>query len=298
MSNYVSLSLETHLFFARIMKEHSLFLEAGFPCVNQAWIRKSDWFKQQFERLLREVVQLSDGRVCDKVLSSGEIVTKFTIPAERQTEQLSGISIDSRISMRQHNLNSGSCEDNNRQLTMAVNRINKTALELVNGLINFKEKILEEVSKGKLFNANYPLLIEHTLREAKMYRDTVHELLENRKLSYKCLRETEEFWNRIMMEHASFIRGLLDPTETELIEAAELFACEYKELLEQAKEQDCSAENMMEETLETTIQYRDFKAAGAEGILNCKVASVILPLLADHVLREAHHYIRLLKMVD
>ncbi|MEI3218941.1 MAG: DUF2935 domain-containing protein [Lachnoclostridium sp.] len=31
MDNYVTLSLETHLFFCRIMKEHSLFLMAGFP---------------------------------------------------------------------------------------------------------------------------------------------------------------------------------------------------------------------------------------------------------------------------
>ncbi|MGM9599915.1 MAG: DUF2935 domain-containing protein [Faecousia sp.] len=40
---------------------------------------------------------------------------------------------------------------------------------------------------------------------------------------------------------------------------------------------------------------RDFKAAGAKGIQECKIRSVILPLLADHVLREANHYIRLLK---
>lgn len=82
MSDYIKLSLETHLFFARIMKEHALFLEAGFPCVNQTWIRRADWFKQQFENLLRDVVQISDGRVSRELLSSGEIVTEFTIPAE------------------------------------------------------------------------------------------------------------------------------------------------------------------------------------------------------------------------
>lgn len=31
MENYVRASLETHLFFGRIMKEHALFLQAGFP---------------------------------------------------------------------------------------------------------------------------------------------------------------------------------------------------------------------------------------------------------------------------
>ena len=38
-----------------------------------------------------------------------------------------------------------------------------------------------------------------------------------------------------------------------------------------------------------------FKAAGTKGIQSCEIRSVILPLLADHVLREANHYIRLLK---
>lgn len=44
-----------------------------------------------------------------------------------------------------------------------------------------------------------------------------------------------------------------------------------------------------------TIRFRDFKAAGTKGIEECKIRSLILPLLADHVLREANHYIRLLQ---
>ena len=43
--NYITLSLETHLFFARIMKEHALFLAAGFPCKNKDWIQKADYFR-------------------------------------------------------------------------------------------------------------------------------------------------------------------------------------------------------------------------------------------------------------
>lgn len=51
-------------------------------------------------------------------------------------------------------------------------------------------------------------------------------------------------------------------------------------------------------SLEETLKYREFKTAGAEGILDNKIASIILPLLADHVLREANHYIRLLECGD
>ena len=43
------------------------------------------------------------------------------------------------------------------------------------------------------------------------------------------------------------------------------------------------------------MRFKDFKQAGTEGIAACKIRSIILPLLADHVLREANHYIRLLR---
>ena len=52
---------------------------------------------------------------------------------------------------------------------------------------------------------------------------------------------------------------------------------------------------MTEEALEETRRFGKFKAAGAEGILKCDISSIIIPLLADHVLREANHYIRLLE---
>ena len=295
MSNYVLLSLETHLFFARIMKEHALFLEAGFPGIEQDWIRRAEWLKQQFENLLCEVVQISDGRVSWEILNSGEIVTEFTIPAEGRTQQLSGIGIDSRISAKEHRLRPMCCGTDNQNVVLTVERINRKALELLDDLICFKENILKEVGECKLFNANYPLLVEHILREAKMYRMLVRELLQNNELSKQSLCEIEEFWNRIMMEHALFIRGLLDPTEGELIETADRFAMEYQELLEQARRQDNRATSGWSGSLEETLKYRDFKAAGAQGILDCKIASIILPLLADHVLREANHYIRLLE---
>ena len=115
------------------------------------------------------------------------------------------------------------------------------------------------------------------------------------KLSYNNLKKTEDFWNQIMMEHALFIRGLLDPSEDALIKTADQFAGEYKELLEKARKQDCKALEMTEEALEETRRFGKFKAAGTEGILKCDISSIIIPLLADHVLREANHYIRLLE---
>ena len=108
----------------------------------------------------------------------------------------------------------------------------------------------------------------------------------------------ELFWNRIMLEHALFIRGLLDPTEGELINTANNFAAEYNELIRKTLEaNDTVLASITDETLSDTKRYRDFKAAGTKGIAECQIRSIILPLLADHVLREANHYIRLLEEV-
>ena len=175
-----------------------------------------------------------------------------------------------------------------------VRQINERALELLDGLIEFKESILNEVGSCRLFTANYPLLIKHILREANLYRATVRSIMSNRNISYNNLRETEEFWNRIMMEHALFIRGLLDPCEEDLIKVADSFANDYRELLDTAKMRNFRADELTRKSLAKTMEYRDFKAAETDGILHCKIDSIMLPLLADHVLREANHYIRLL----
>ncbi|MGE5495878.1 MAG: DUF2935 domain-containing protein [Burkholderiales bacterium] len=48
-------------------------------------------------------------------------------------------------------------------------------------------------------------------------------------------------------------------------------------------------------TIPAVQNIMGFKAQGADGILSCKIRSIILPLLADRVLREANYYLRILK---
>lgn len=296
MENYVRTSLETHLFFGRIMKEHALFLLAGFPAGEIEYREKSDWFRQQFEETLAYVVCLADGRAGQEALCSGEVVTEFTEMAEQQTENLTGIPIDIGITQAEKRLQPGCPCAAGREMVQQVQMINQRVLWLLNGLIALKENILQNVAACNLYTANYPLLLEHIIREAKLYRQIVTELEQKGCISSNDLKAAEVFWNQIMMEHAQFIRGLLDPTEQELLVAADAFAGDFRLLLERAKRQDCrTMGELTRKTLETTEKYRDFKAAGAEGITNCQIRSVILPLLADHVLREANHYLRILE---
>lgn len=242
MKNYVVTSLETHLFFARIMKEHSLFLLASFPAKESDYKRRADWYREQFERALAVVVRLADGNVNEDVLDSGEVVTEFTEKAEHKTMKLTGIAIDSQITRAEKRLQAGQMERVNSEMIRRVKNLNQRILRLLDGLISLKEQILREVLSCNLYTTNYPLLIEHILREAKLYRQTIMDI-ENGCMKTECSRSVEMFWNQIMMEHAEFIRGLLDPTECELIHTADDFARDYCELLQMARTQDCRVQD-------------------------------------------------------
>lgn len=143
MNDYVTLSLESHLFFARIMKEHSLFLEAGFPCCEKDFIEEAGRFRRKFEELLKDAVKIADGRIQESVLNSGELVTEFTFPAEKRTMSLSGIPIDTRITEETRQLSRGCPQNTDRPLYQPVRRINERAYRLLGELIRFKERIVQ-----------------------------------------------------------------------------------------------------------------------------------------------------------
>lgn len=292
-NRYAAYSLELHLFFARIMKEHSLFLAAGFTPANTAFTKAALHYKEEFEALLSRAVTLSSGAVSGEVLSSGEVITPFTAAAEQQTERFTGISINKDITAREKLLRPAGCNSANPRLSRQVQQLNQTALRLLNGLIDLKERILSNVLSCRMFTMNYPLLLEHIIREAKLYREYVCRLETEGDLDPQTMGRLEQFWNQIMMEHALFIRGLLDPSENELIETADSFAKDFNTLLARAREVHDKT-LVQKESLAQTQKLRDFKEAGVKGIEACGIRSIILPLLADHVLREANHYIRLL----
>ncbi|RDC49854.1 DUF2935 domain-containing protein, partial [Acinetobacter sp. RIT592] len=286
---YVILSLEVHLFFARIMKEHSLFLEAGFTPKNSDLANSAEHYKKEFEKLLSYAISASNGIIRPEVLKSGEIITDYTLGTEQKTQNLTGIEINQNITMLESRLRSGNNPQVSTKLINYVSELNANAKKIIKGLINFKQTVLDGVLSCNLFTTNYPLLIEHIIHEAKLYLSLIEDLDNRVDIDSKDAKETELFWDQIMMEHALFIRGLLDPSENKLIETADEFANDFNKLIEEAKEMtDVTIKSTIDETLNQTIDLKNFKQAGTEGIASCKIKSIILPLLGDHVLREAN----------
>lgn len=248
-------------------------------------------FQKSFSEILTKVINLSNNNVSESFLMSNEMVTNNTLESEKQTSILSGIEIDTDITKKEKQLRSGN-NNINQQLINSISHINQQTLPLIQNLIQFKNDVLNRVLSCKMYTTNYPLLINHILNEAKMYYNLLTKIENREFFDEDYIYEQELFWNNIMKEHAEFIRGLLDPSEKELILTADKFAEEYETIINQLSNYQS---NMINISLNETIRFKNFKVSGEEGILNCKIKSIIVPLLADHVLREANHFIRILR---
>jgi hypothetical protein len=302
--------MEINLFFQRIMKEHLFFIETNLQPVEIAYIKEANMLKQSFEQLLAETVYYASGVISEDAVKSNEIVTPYTLRAEQVNSMLTGARLNIGITRKEYelvgipmraekvnpmligaNLNN---YYNSEWLESVVHDLNRRSYYLLEKVIAFKKNLLALVSECKIFITLYHEMLEHDTREAEYYLEILNSL-QNRDLPKKTLCEELNFWNNIMGEHAQFIDGMLDPTEKSLKETAEASAKGFEKLVEECIK---TAENqIIQRSLESTEEIRDFKRESTEGLLKCKIKSIIPPLLADHVLREANHYLRLLKVM-
>jgi len=296
---YVRLSLELNLFFGRIAKEHSIFMESSFTSKDKRLAEEADHFKIQFEMLLAEAISLANGIINPEVIASGELFTAFTLDAERISQYYTGISINTNLTQAEAGLSGNMGFAICPVIEQRVFMLNQKAIGLANALVQFKTRVLNSVLSCKLFTTNYPLLLDHIIREAQLYLRMLMKL-QNREaiLTKESLTEQEVFWNKIMAEHSKFIRGLLDPTEVQLISTANNFGNEFNELYRESKaamDRTMSMSKVTRDSLKAAIEVSKFNEQGTQGLLNCKIKSIIIPLLGDHVLRESNHFIRLLR---
>lgn len=156
--------------------------------------------------------------------------------------------------------------------------------------------------------ANYPLLIDHISREA-MYFLKILEKIECDEMEYPIDSIVSEnvFWLRIMADHLKFIRGLLDPSEREVWSTSNSLSDKFDQLQLHARDFDSmlwhfrpnnNFSRFETEVTSSMVELRNFKVTAEELIKECSVLSLIPPLLADHVRREAEHFLEILNLIQ
>jgi hypothetical protein len=289
------MSIDLNLFFLRIMKEHSLFLRLGFTPRDKSMADEAEAFRNAFEQLLIEATDLAYGNASAEAIQSQQFVTPYTISAENVTSFYTGVPTNTCLTREESMLEPSNGTAPSAGMRQMVDTLNRKAYRATAALAEFKDRLLANVRACKVFTMNYPLLIEHILREARFFMDMLAALVNGSNIMRpEDLINQEVFWNRQMAEHAKFIAGLLDPSEAALIDTARMFGTEFDQLTAESRQATQRTMNVTQSTTDSiaaTKRLREFKTAGTQGLLDCKIQSIIVPLLADHVLREANHYL-------
>ncbi|MFJ9497094.1 DUF2935 domain-containing protein [Brevibacillus centrosporus] len=172
----------------------------------------------------------------------------------------------------------------------------------------FKRKVLGLILHCKILGNNFPLLVDHVSREANYFMKRLEQLNTGTldALPDAVINENV-FFLRIMADHAKFINHLLDPSERKLVEQARDFSHDFDQLLFQAIDLDSMRpqsqtqpllNQFVDQNRVSVRQLRDFKKTAHELIEACRIKSIIPPLLADHVFREASHFLEILDSFD
>lgn len=173
----------------------------------------------------------------------------------------------------------------------------------------FKRKILGLVLTCQMPGANnFPLLIDHTSREANYFRTRLEQLNSGQldPLPDAIINENV-FFLRIMADHTKFIGHLLDPSERQLVEQARNFSHDFDQLLFQARDLDSMRpqsltqpllDQFLDQNRVSVASLRDFKKTARDLIEACKIKSIIHPLLADHVFREAERFLEIIDLFE
>lgn len=190
-----------------------------------------------------------------------------------------------------------------------VRKFNEESIELVLGFRNFKRNLLILIINCKVSGFNFPLLVDHIAREAEYFMRTLKKF--NKGILdpiQDAIINENVFWLRIMMEHSRFISALLDQSERNLVNTARKIADDFEVLLNQARDVESMLFHkqptypiigkMNQDSENAAQEILAFKKTGLELIKSCQIRNVINPLLADHVVREAEHFLYMIHILE
>lgn len=183
-----------------------------------------------------------------------------------------------------------------------LDQLANDSLKAVLDFIQYKTLVLDRIIECRMGGANYPLLIDHIRREAIRFAINIIRFRRGELMTpTEELIQDEVFWLRIMADHAKFIAHLLDPSERRFVCQAEMFSDTFDNLRCQSEDFESMLEitprpipsllRFTAEVKEAGTEIRNFKAAATQLLTNCKILSLIPPLLADHVRREAEKFL-------
>jgi hypothetical protein len=117
-----------------------------------------------------------------------------------------------------------------------------------------------------------------------------------------------DFWLRLMADHTKFIAARIDPSERSLMNVDQGYETEFDNLSMQARDYVSflahrpielpAFDRFLQDSRVATTRLRDFKQALYDMISANRMLSTLPAAMADHVRREADHFLLMLSLME
>src|SRR5690554_3928798 len=115
--------------------------------------------------------------------------------------------------------------------------------------------------------------------------------------------EEKRFFDRIMFEHAQFMRAGVDPTEETAFRKADQYAVTIRELwirvmATPATASDENINSLIRENLRVVTPFQEFEADTADAIAECRLPAITPAELVRHIAVETVFFLGIMRRVE
>lgn len=195
------------------------------------------------------------------------------------------------------------------ELEREAKRVNRLMLTGIRGLLAFKEQVLQDQLDCRIKLNLSPSLIAHMIAEGEEARRTL-SLIADAPHAGPALASLHHhlLWMADASGHAAMLHSGLDPAESQLQEATMDFrhlfdgmrikALELYSMLRVAPRMVGALRRLNRDAIAQIGAFRAFLAELREHLEGCEVMGILMPALADHMLREELYYTEKLLEVE
>lgn len=296
--DFIKQTLINNLYYLRTMNQFCINIYLSFLENNQRYKDIAINFARGIEDLGRRLIKYVDGYLED-VLDEGIFVTKYTLPLERLTEELFDIKIATDLTEEELQLTPGTNQIVTPQIVSELMEINSQAMILATNFIEFCKEIYNDQRKNDLFSYNYPALYRYMIEEIKLYETTLGRLNRKNKVDPTYVIDYQYWFTTSMKDAATFIRGYVDPENTDIFTRANSFVNEFDYLIDEYKNIILSPQSqdaLTNKTMRTVDRFRLFLSDVITGVLNDDLTFIVAPIFLDNMYTSANYFKYVLKL--
>lgn len=264
-------------FWSGVFRDHAAFIHDNLAPGQEDLIRWADTFRNTFAALHDDVERLT--RAAGIAGPAGS----YALVGPQSERPLAGLQGQELL-----------------RYEKSAGTVNQALLEALAALRGFKEQILQEQLNCTVKIHLPPTLIHHMINEAEEAYRVLGPVRRGEMPPAAQALHHHLLWLPDAAGHAGVLHAGTDPTQAELLKTTEHFkkvfdgmhirALELAGMLRVAPRMVAALRKLNRDAMGQISTFRAFLAELREHLEGCEILGTLVPLLADHMLREELYY--------